>query len=73
MRFPGKLTDAKLRALAPRERPYKVSDGLGLFLLVEPHGARLWRLAYRWHGKQRLLSLGRYPEVGLAEARRRAL
>ncbi len=73
MRVPGRLSDAKLRALAPRDRPYKVADGLGLFVLVEPSGSRLWRLAYRFDGRQKLLSLGRYPEVSLAEARRRAL
>ncbi len=71
MRF--RLSDAALRALKPRDRPYKVSDGHGLHLLVTPNGSRLWRLAYRFGGRQKLLALGRYPEVTLAEARAKAL
>ncbi len=73
MGIPGRLTDTAIRALKPKDRPYKVTDGLGLYLLVNPNGSRLWRLAYRFAGRQKLLALGRYPEVGLAEARRRAL
>jgi integrase len=63
------LTDAKCRNSKGAIRPYKLSDGGGLYLLVNPEGARYWRLAYRWHGKQRSLSLGIYPAVGLMEAR----
>ncbi len=63
------LTDAALRALKPAAKTRKVADGGGLFIQVEPSGSRLWRLAYRFAGKQKLLALGSYPETGLAAAR----
>jgi integrase len=63
------LTDVKCRNSKGQIRPYKLSDGGGLYLLVNPEGARYWRLAYRWLGKQRTLALGIYPSVGLMEAR----
>jgi integrase len=64
------LTDAKLRALRPASNPKKVSDGGGLLVVVMPNGSRLWRLAYRFLGKQKQLALGAYPLVSLADARR---
>lgn len=63
------LSDAKLRALKAGAKPYKVSDSQGLHVLVAVSGSRLWRLAYRFAGKQKLLALGRYPDVSLADAR----
>jgi integrase len=63
------LTDATCRAAKPRSKLYKLSDGGGLQLWVQPNGSRLWRVAYRVKGLQRLLSLGAYPEVSLVEAR----
>lgn len=57
------LSDAKLRALKPCERPYKASGAEGLFVLVNPNGSRLWPCAYRFEGKQKLLALGKYPKV----------
>lgn len=63
------LTDAKLRAVKPTEKPYKLSDGGGLFLLVQPSGGKLWRWKYRIDGKENLFAIGPYPTVGLAEAR----
>src|SRR5690349_22220383 len=63
------LSDAAIRNLKPEARPYKVADGGGLHLLVETTGGRLWRLAYRYGGKQKQLAIGRYPTVGLAAAR----
>ena len=63
------LTDAKIRALKPAVKPYKRSDGLGLILQVNPVGSKLWRLAYRFDGKQKVLSGGSYPGMGLAAAR----
>ena len=51
------LTDATVRS-KPRERPYKIADGSGLHLLVSPDGARYWRMAYRFNGKQKTLALG---------------
>ena len=64
------LTDAKMRALKGREAPYKLSDGEGLYVLVPPNGSRLWRLSYRYLGKQRTLAVGQYPLMSLLEARR---
>lgn len=63
------LTDVAIRNAKPRSKAYKVSDGKGLFLQVQPNGSRLWRYAYRFDGKQKLLALGAYPETGLSEAR----
>ena len=63
------LSDAAIRNLKPREKPYKVSDFDGLFLLVKPTGSRLWHFKYRLDGKEKLLSIGPYPEISLAEAR----
>lgn len=64
------LTDTAIRALKPGPKPIKRSDGAGLFIQVSPSGAKLWRLAYRFRGKQKLLSGGPYPYVKLADARR---
>jgi integrase len=65
------LSDAKLRAAKPSERAQKLFDGGGLYLLIQPTGARGWRLKYRYGGKEKLLSLGQYPEVALRDARER--
>jgi integrase len=64
------LTDAKLRSLKPGSKPVKVSDFEGLFLLITPSGSRLWRMAYRFAGKQKVLALGSYPEMSLRDARK---
>ena len=53
----------------PRERPYKMFDGGGLHLFVKPNGSKLWRLTYSWLGRQKTLSLGQWPDLGLADAR----
>ncbi|MGI9402145.1 MAG: tyrosine-type recombinase/integrase, partial [Rhizobiaceae bacterium] len=63
------LTDTQIRNLKPGPKPRKVSDGGGLHLLVTDGGSKLWRLAYRYEGKQKLLSFGSYPAVSLSEAR----
>jgi integrase len=63
------LSDAKARNAKPRSKPYKISDGEGLFLLVSPTGAKYWRLKYFFAGKEKLLALGVYPHIGLADAR----
>jgi integrase len=67
------ITDAKIRKLQAEAKPYKISDGRGLHLLVTPAGSKLWRIAYRIDGKQKVMSLGPYPEVSLADARERLL
>jgi len=64
------LTDVKVRALKAKKAAYKVSDDDGLHVLVTSNGSKLWRLAYRYFGKQKTLALGRYPTVTLLEARR---
>lgn len=63
------LTAAACNNAKPREKPYKLSDERGLFLLVHPNGSRYWRLNYRFGDKQKTVSFGVYPEVTLAEAR----
>ena len=63
------LTDITIRNTKPREKPFKLFDGHGLFLLVTPGGGRWWRLAYRHGGCAKGLSLGVYPTTGLKDAR----
>ncbi|TIR46619.1 MAG: DUF4102 domain-containing protein, partial [Mesorhizobium sp.] len=63
------LSDVKCRNARPGPKLRKISDGGGLQLWVQPTGSRLWRLAYRFDGKQKLLALGSYPLLSLAEAR----
>jgi integrase len=65
------LTDVAVRRAAPRPKPYKLFDSDGLFILVNPAGSKWWRFKYRFGGKEKLLSLGTYPEVTLADARKR--
>lgn len=65
------LTVVQIRALKPAERPYKVADVDGLYLLVQPSGALLWRFRYRCCGIERKLSLGSFPDVSLVQARRK--
>ena len=65
------LTDTEIRRSKPGGAPYKLSDGHGLYLLVKPKGGRLWRWKYRVEGKEKLMALGTYPELSLADARER--
>ena len=65
------LTEVAIRAARAAQRTYKVSDEKGLYLLVKPNGARLWRYKYRYAGIEKLLAIGRYPDVSLREARDR--
>ncbi|KLE34085.1 tyrosine-type recombinase/integrase [Aurantiacibacter luteus] len=65
------LSDLQVKQASPRERDWKISDGGGLYLLVRPNGSKLWRMKYRHFGKEKKLSFGSYPEVGLKEARLR--
>lgn len=67
------LSDLKIKSATPKDRPYKLPDGGGLYLSVQPNGSKLWRMKYRYLGKEKLLSFGRYPEVGLAKARKERL
>ena len=65
------LTDIAIRNAKPGSKALKMADGGGLFLLVTPAGGKLWRLKYRVDGREKLLSIGTYPEISLSEARKR--
>jgi len=63
------LTETQTKNTKPRERAYKLADSEGLFPLVQPNGTKLWRMKYRFAGKEKLLSFGAYPALGIAAAR----
>jgi len=63
------LSDTSIRNAKPPEKPIKLADGGGLYLLLKPNGAKWWRLDYRFAGKRKTLSMGVYPDVGLKAAR----
>ena len=63
------LTVAQIHNARPREKPYKLFDGGGLYLLVNPSSSRWWRFKYRYEGREKLLSLGTYPDTSLKDAR----
>jgi integrase len=65
------LSDVKVRTAKPEAKAYKLTDGDGMVLLVHPNGSKYWRLRYRFDGKEKMLALGIYPEVTLADARAR--
>lgn len=65
------LNDVALRKASPRDKAYKLYDEAGLFIQVTPAGGKWWRFKYRYLGKEKLLSLGTYPDVSLAKARER--
>lgn len=58
------LNDFAIRAAKPQEKPYEPSDGEGLHLAIQPNGSKLWRMKYRFAGKENRLSFGQYPIVG---------
>ena len=65
------LSDSALKAAKPKEKPYKLADGEGLYLEIMPTGSKLWRLKYRHLGKENRLAFGSYPEVTLVQARKK--
>ncbi|MEK6747128.1 MAG: integrase arm-type DNA-binding domain-containing protein [Pseudomonadota bacterium] len=65
------LTDIAIRTAKPKDKAYKLTDGGGLFLFIQPNGGKWWRYKYRFAGKQKLLALGIYPDVSLADVRER--
>ena len=69
MRHTNKLSDAAVRQSIPGPKPYKRSDGGGLYLLITPSGGKLWRWKYRYGGKEKVMSFGAYPAVKLATVR----
>jgi len=64
------LTDAKIKTAKPTDKNQKLSDGQGLFLLIKPSGGKYWRMKYRFDNKEKLLAVGVYPGVSLANARK---
>ena len=65
------LTDTEIKRVKAAEKAYSMGDGGGLYLWVKPTGGKLWRWSYRFEGKEKLMSLGKYPDVSLAQARER--
>jgi integrase len=65
------LTDREIKKAKTREKAYSMGDGGGLYLWVRPTGGKLWRWSYRYEGKEKLMALGKYPDVSLALARDR--
>ncbi|MCL1894150.1 MAG: integrase arm-type DNA-binding domain-containing protein, partial [Holophagaceae bacterium] len=65
------LTDIGIKRTKPRDTRFKIFDGGGLYIQIEPTGGKLWRYRYRFDGQSKALALGKYPDVSLAEARRR--
>jgi hypothetical protein len=63
------LTDTRVKTAKPQEKIFKLTDERGLHLSVYPNGSKLWQMRYRFEGKQKTASIGKYPEVSLAEAR----
>ena len=65
------LSEFAIRKAKPKEKAYRLADGGGLNLLVQPWGSKAWQLRYRYNGKENILSFGKYPTVTLADARRK--
>lgn len=63
------LSDVTCRNAKPKDKQYKLNDSLGLYLLIRPTGSKLWRMKYKYFGKEKLLSIGQYPLITLQEAR----
>jgi integrase len=63
------MQDIEARKAKPKDKPYKLADERGLYLLVTPTGGKLWRFDYRFEGKRKTLAFGGYPDVSLADAR----
>ncbi len=68
--YMSKLTDTAIKAVKANGKNQKISDGGGLYLFVSPQGGKAWRVKYRFAGKEKILSLGKYPQISLAAARK---
>ena len=62
------LSDVKIQKAKPRDEPFRMADGGGLYVLVNPAGSKLWRMDYRLLGKRRTLAVGAYPALSLVDA-----
>ena len=69
MPLTNKLTELTVKKANPKEKQYRLVDGEGMYLRVYPNGSKYWQLKYRFDGKQKTLSFGVWPEVGISEAR----
>lgn len=67
------LTEEQIGALVPRERQYRVGDGHGLYLLVEPTGKKRWRMSFHLRGRESTVAFGNYPDMSLADARQQCI
>jgi hypothetical protein len=67
------LTEEQIGALVPRERQYRVGDGHGLYLLVEPTGKKRWRMSFHLRGRESTVAFGDYPDMSLADARQQCV
>jgi hypothetical protein len=67
------LADTSIRNAKSKDKPYKLTDGQGMYLLVHPNGSKYWRFKYLFHKKEKLLAFGTYPEISLSDARERRL
>ena len=65
------LTHLKVDKAKPKEKPYKLTDERGMYLLIHPKGGKWWRLDYRYQSKRKTLSLGTYPDVSIKVARKK--
>lgn len=63
------LSETEIESALPCDKPIKMFDGAGLFLQIETSGRKLWRYKYRFEGKEKLLSFGKFPDVSLSDAR----
>ena len=65
------LTDIQVNKAKPRDKSYKLTDGCGIYLFISPTGGKLWRMDYRYADKRKTLAFGPYPDISLANARKR--
>jgi hypothetical protein len=67
-----RLTDIKVKIAKPKDKPYKFAVGRGLHLLVKTDGSKHWQFRFRFDGKENAMAIGRYPEVSIANAEKKA-
>ena len=68
----ARLTDIQIKNTKPKEKPFRVATGRGLFLLVKPDGSKYWVMRYQFEGKENNISFGRYPEISITDAEKKA-
>jgi hypothetical protein len=68
-RGPMPLSNLQVKNAKPKEKPYKLADERGLYLLINPNDSKLWKMKYRYEGREKKLSFGKYPDITLSQAR----